>query len=312
MERYGFGVDVGGTTCKLGLFREDGTLLDKWEIPTRREDEGSHILEDIAQAIESKCAERGIEKNRVLGVGLGVPGPVLEDGTVRRCINLGWGVFNVAEALSSRLGLPVKAGNDANVAALGEMWLGGGKGFRNLVMVTLGTGVGGGIVLDGKILAGIHGAAGEIGHMKMREDEPDLCGCGKRGCLEQYASATGVVRLARHRLEQDNTPTVLRGAETITAKTIADGAKAGDRVCIELMETLGAMLGIAAANIACIVDPEVVVIGGGVSRAGKLLLDSVEKHFHERAFHACEDTRFALATLGNDAGIYGCMKMVME
>jgi len=311
MNRYGFGVDVGGTTCKLGLFLADGTLLEKWEIRTNTENNGASILEDIAQAVEGKLEEKGIQKENVVGVGIGVPGPVLEDGTVKKCVNLGWGVINVSELLGSRLGLPVKAGNDANVAALGEMWLGGGKGYRNVVMVTLGTGVGGGIVIGGKILAGTHGAGGEIGHLKMREDEGSLCGCGNRGCLEQYASATGIVRLARQRLMRDNTATVLRDLENVTAKDIFDGAKAGDPVCVELTQTLGRMLGVACANIACVADPEVFVLGGGVSKAGKILLDAVATQFQKRCFHACEETRFALATLGNDAGIYGCMKLVL-
>lgn len=311
MDRYGFGVDVGGTTCKLGLFRLDGTLLDKWEIKTDTTDGGSRILEDIACAIEAKMAEKSIGKSQITGVGVGVPGPVLEDGTVKKCVNLGWGVINVSDLLRERLGVPVKTANDANVAALGEMWQGGGKGCRNVVMVTLGTGVGGGIVIGGKILAGVHGAAGEIGHMKMRDDEQDVCGCGGRGCLEQYASATGIVRLAKKRLNQDDAPTVLRDGE-VSAKSIADGAKAGDQVCLELMDTLGRVLGTAAANVAGVVDPERIVIGGGVSKAGKILLDAVEKHFQEQAFHACRDTRFALATLGNDAGIYGCMKLILD
>ncbi len=311
MNRYGFGVDVGGTTCKLGLFLSDGSLLDKWEIDTNKENNGASILEDIACAVEAKMEEKGIHREDVVGVGIGVPGPVLDDGTVRKCVNLGWGVINVSEILGSRLGIPVKAGNDANVAALGEMWQGGGKGYRNVVMVTLGTGVGGGIVFGGKILAGTHGAAGEIGHLKMREQEDSFCGCGNHGCLEQYASATGIVRLALQRLAQDNAPTVLRSMEKITAKDIFDGAKAGDSVCAELTQTLGQMLGVACANIACVIDPEVFVIGGGVSRAGKILLDAVEANFQKRCFHACQETTFALATLGNDAGIYGCMKLVL-
>ena len=311
MGQYGFGVDVGGTTCKLGLFDANGTLLSKWEIKTNTEDCGSHILEDIATAVEGKMAECKIQKSDVLGVGIGVPGPVLDDGTVVKCVNLGWDVINVSELLGARLGLPVKAGNDANVAALGEMWLGGGKGYQNVVMLTLGTGVGGGIVIGGKIIAGAHGAGGEIGHIKMRDDETDVCGCGNKGCLEQYASATGIVRLAKQRLAKDDAPTCLRTGE-VSAKTIFDGAKAGDAVCLELTETLGWMLGTACANISCVVNPEVFVIGGGVSKAGQILIDTVEKNFKKRCFHACTGTKFALATLGNDAGIYGCVKMVLN
>jgi len=312
MSKYGFGVDVGGTTCKLGLFLADGTLLDKWEIPTDTRDNGSSILEDIAAAVEGKMAEKGVDKADVLGVGLGVPGPVLDDGTVKKCVNLGWGVINVAQILGRRLGLPVRAANDANVAALGEMWRGGGMGHENVVMITLGTGVGGGIILNGRIWAGSGGAAGEIGHMKVRDDEMEPCGCGKYGCLEQYASATGIVRMARKRLETDASPTTLRDLAQVTAKDVADHAKAGDEVAVDLMEELGRMLGTAASNIACVVNPEMIVIGGGVSKAGPILLDAIEKNFKARAFHACEGTKFALATLGNDAGIYGCMKLVLS
>jgi len=312
VSKYGFGVDVGGTTCKLGLFLADGTLLDKWEIPTDTRDNGSAILEDIATAIESKMAEKDVDKVDVLGVGLGVPGPVLDDGTVKKCVNLGWGVINVSQILGRRLGLPVYAGNDANVAALGEMWRGGGMGHDNVVMITLGTGVGGGIILNGRIWAGSDGAAGEIGHIKVRDDEMEPCGCGKYGCLEQYASATGIVRMARKRLETDNSPTTLRELAVVTAKDVADHAKAGDEMAKDLMEELGRMLGTAASNIACVVNPEMIVIGGGVSKAGAILLDAIEKNFKARAFHACEGTKFALATLGNDAGIYGCMKLVLS
>lgn len=311
MSKYGFGVDVGGTTCKLGLFEENGALLDKWEIPTNTENCGASILEDIACAIEGKLREKGLDRKKVFGVGLGVPGPVLEPGTVKKCVNLGWDVINVSQLLGGRLGIPVKVGNDANVAALGEMWQGGGRGYQNVVMLTLGTGVGGGIVVGGKILPGTNGAAGEIGHLKMRDDEREVCGCGGQGCLEQYASATGIVRMARKRLESAPTPTVLRALPELSAKSIAEAAGAGDAVALELIEALGRMLGTAVANVACIVDPEMVVIGGGVSRAGDLLLNAVKKGFQERAFHACASTRFSLAELGNDAGIYGCVKLML-
>lgn len=311
MSKYAFGVDVGGTTCKLGLFEIDGTLLDKWEIPTRTENCGVSILEDIACAIEGKMKEKSLAREAVLGVGLGVPGPVLEDGTVKKCVNLGWDVINVSHLLGGRLNIPVKVGNDANVAALGEMWQGGGKGYQNVVMLTLGTGVGGGIVIGGKVLAGTNGAAGEIGHLKMRDDEREPCGCGGYGCLEQYASATGIVRRARERLERDGAPTILRDLPELSAKTIAEAAGAKDAVALELIEELGRMLGTAIANIACIVDPQMVVIGGGVSKAGAILLSAVEKGFQDKAFHACTKTKFSLAELGNDAGIYGCVKLML-
>ena len=218
----------------------------------------------------------------------------------------------MAETLSGKIGLPVKVGNDANVAALGEMWKGGGQGCKNGVMVTLGTGVGGGVIINGSIIGGVHGAGGEIGHMKVSDTETDVCGCGKCGCLEQYASATGIVRLAKKRLAADETATTLRDLPEVTAKDIFDAAKAGDAVALELVETLGTILGGALASIACVADPEMFVIGGGVSRAGQILLDVVQKHFKERAFQACEDAKFVLASLGNDAGMYGCAKMIFN
>lgn len=312
MKKYGFGVDIGGTTCKIGFFETDGTLLDKWEIKTNTANGGASILDDVAAAVEGKLAKEGIDKNEVQGIGVGVPGPVSGDGTVLKCVNLGWGVFNVAETLGEKTGLLVKAGNDANVAALGETWQGGGKGYSNVVMVTLGTGVGGGIVIDGKIVAGANGAGGEIGHIMMNEDETDTCGCGKRGCLEQYASATGIVRMARHMLEEDKRDSVLRTLNDITAKDIFDAAKEGDEVSKSLVEALGKMLGTALANVACVVNPEVFVIGGGVSKAGNILTDVIERYFAERTFHACRDAKFKLASLGNDAGMYGCVQMLLD
>lgn len=312
MAKYIFGVDIGGTTVKIGLFSIDGELLDKWEITTRTDDGGAYILQDIAESVEAKLEEKSISKDDVSGVGMGVPGPVKEDGTVIKCVNLGWGVFNAAEELSSLLGLPVKAGNDANMAALGEYWQGGGKGYKNVIMVTLGTGVGGGIIINGKMLAGVNGAGGEIGHMTIDLDEQDVCNCGKKGCLEQYASATGIVRLANRALQSSDKPSKLREVKYISAKEIFDAAKTGDNLALELIEEHGRRLGYALANVACVVDPEVFVIGGGVSRAGQILIDTTRKYFQEYSFHACRNTEFELATLGNDAGMYGGAAAVLQ
>ena len=312
MENYVFGIDVGGTTVKCGLFTTEGTVLDKWEIRTNKENGGASILGDIAATINSKLAEKKIEKTQVLGVGIGVPGPVKGDGTVLKCANLGWGVFNVNETMSSLVGLPVAAGNDANVAALGEMWKGGGQGYQDIVMVTLGTGVGGGIILDGKIWAGSNGAGGELGHMIVNPAETDLCGCGGHGCLEQYASATGIVRMAKKELAANGAPTSLRKYETLYAKNIFDEAKAGDAVAAALVDKLCAILAGALTHVAATVDPQAFVIGGGVSKAGQPLIDAIQKVFEKEAYGACKGTKFALATLGNDAGIYGCAQMILE
>lgn len=305
MAKYVFGVDIGGTTVKIGIFTDDGKLLDKWEIPTRTDEGGKYILSDIAESVEDRRVEMGIEKKDVLGVGMGVPGPVRADGTVLRCVNLGWGIFNVEEELSKLTGYVVKAGNDANMAALGEMWQGGGKGHRNIVMVTLGTGVGGGIIINGKMISGVNGAGGEIGHICVNDSETEKCGCGNTGCLEQYTSATGIVRSANILLNTTDKPSKLRTVQYISAKEIFDAAKDGDELAASLVENHGKVLGKALAQIACVVDPEIFVIGGGVSRAGDVLVDTTKKYFLEYAFHACRTTQFALATLGNDAGIYG-------
>lgn len=305
MASYVFGVDIGGTTVKIGMFSVKGELVEKWEITTRTDEGGRYILEDIAKSIDSKLSEKSIDKSDVVGVGMGVPGPVKEDGTVLKCVNLGWGEFNVANELSNLMGLPVVAGNDANMATLGEMWQGGGKGYKNIVMVTLGTGVGGGIVINGKMISGVHGAGGEIGHMPIHDGETDVCGCGKKGCLEQYASATGIVRTAKILLNNSDKPSALRNVQYVSAKEIFDAAKGGDELASELVENYGQALGKALASVACVVDPEAFVIGGGVSKAGEIITTTASKYYDKYAFHACRGVAFKLAILGNDAGMYG-------
>ena len=308
--KYCFGVDTGGTTVKIGLFTTEGELLEKWEIKTRTENHGEAILPDVAESLQNKMQEKNIRKSEVDGIGIGIPAPVMEDGVVQKTANLGWGYKEVTREMKELTGLPVAAGNDANMAALGEMWLGAGKGQKNMIMVTLGTGVGGGIIVNGKPLAGSHGAGGEIGHFCVNEEETETCGCGNTGCLEQYASATGISRLARRRLERDDSPSSLRGSE-ISAKAVFDALKEGDAVAKEIVEEFGSYLGHALAAIAVITDPSVIVIGGGVSKAGEILLEYVEKYFHEKVFFANQDTRFVLAQLGNDAGICGAAKLIL-
>ena len=312
MDKYCFGVDLGGTTVKMGLFTVAGILIDKWEIPTRTENNGEQILGDIGASILAKMEERALTAEAVTGVGIGVPGPVVGESIVHGCVNLGWGTRNVAEELSKLTGMPVKAANDANVAALGEQWQGGGKGYENLVMFTLGTGVGGGIISEGRIVSGANGAAGEIGHMILvdPEDITGTCGCGHVGCLEQAASATGLVNMTNKLLAATDEASSLRQLSSVTAKDILDAAKNGDGLAVKAADKMLLYLARAAAHIACVMNPDVFVIGGGVSKAGTYLTDGIQKYYQSIVFHASKDTRFVLATLGNDAGIIGAAKLV--
>lgn len=312
MGNYAFGVDVGGTTVKMGLFDVSGNVLDKWEIPTVKDNEGTAILPDVAKSILKKMEEKGISEADLAGIGIGVPGAVDDEGTlIGGAVNIGWKPFNIPKELNAYINVPVKAANDANVAAFGEMWQGGGKGYSNMVAVTLGTGVGGGIIVNGNIVTGATGAAGEIGHIHMEDNETEECGCKNKGCLEQYASATGIVRLARRRLAEDDVPSVLRGGE-LSAKAVFDAVKAGDRVAIEIAERFGRYLGKGLALVGNVVNPEVFVIGGGVSKAGEILLSFVMPELQKYAFPPCRGVKLALAKLGNDAGIYGAAGLVLH
>ena len=314
MKEYCFGIDVGGTTIKIGFFKNNGEVLDKWEITTRTENFGENILSDICEAMEAKLAEKEISLDDIEGVGIGLPGPITNDGTVLQCVNLGWGTFNVEEKLSEMFrGIKVKAGNDANVAALGEAWQGGGKDYDDIVMITLGTGVGGGVIINGKILTGYNGGAGEIGHMHVDDNETDSCNCGRKGCLEQFTSATGVVRLAKRLMNNTDKETKMREfGENITAKDVFDLAKEGDAGANEVVETMGTYLGTAMSHIAVVVNPQAFIIGGGVSKAGQFLIDAIKDKYRETCFAACGDAAVHLATLGNDAGMYGAAAMICK
>lgn len=313
MGKYCFGIDVGGTSIKCGFFTAEGELLEKWEIPTRTENQGENILPDIAKSIEKKMEEKAISKEQVTGVGIGVPGPVNKNGEIPTAVNLNWGYKHISKEMEELTGLPSKAGNDANVAALGEAWKGGAAGCANVILATLGTGVGGGIIVDGKIVAGAHGAGGEIGHANVKHDETDSCNCGNKGCLEQMASATGIVRLAKKALAASDQESALRAADDkLSAKKVFDAYKAGDALAAEIVEEFGDYLGGALATFATVVDPDVILIGGGVSRAGQPLVDVVEKYYKKYAFTPCKETPIRLAELGNDAGIYGSAKLVVE
>ena len=314
MKEYAFGIDLGGTTAKIGLFTTSGALLEKWEVATDTSHAGEHILENLAVAVLGKMKDQSIQPEQVEGVGIGVPGPVLDSSIVPIvCANLGgWGERNVSAQLSGLLdGLKVLVGNDANVAALGEIWMGAAKGAKNAVMVTLGTGVGGGVVVNGKVIDGVHGAGGEIGHITVNRHETAVCGCGKRGCLEQYSSATGVVRCMKKLLDENpDTPCVLRGTE-FAAKDVFDAARNGDALAAREVDEMSDTLGMALANIASTVDPEAFLVGGGVARAGDVLFAPLNKHFQEYAFKSCRETPIKQASLGNDAGIYGAVRLIV-
>ena len=314
MKEYAFGIDLGGTTAKVGLFTTAGDLLEKWEVPTDSSEKGVRILPNLAAAILGKMEEKGLTPDQVEGVGIGVPGPVQKSSVVPIvCANLGgWGQQDVAANLSGLLnGMKVLVGNDANVAALGEIWMGAAKGCRSAVMVTLGTGVGGGVVVDGKVVEGAHGAGGEIGHITVNRHETATCGCGKRGCLEQYSSATGVVRCMKLLLEENpNTPCILRGTD-FAAKDVFDAARAGDALAAKEVDQMTDLLGLALASIAATTDPEVFLVGGGVSRAGDVLFQPLAAHYKEYAFKSCREIPIKQASLGNDAGIYGAVRLIV-
>lgn len=315
MTKYIYGIDIGGTTVKMGLFDEKGDMLEKWEIVTRKENNGENILPDIVKSIKEKNTEKSIETDDILGIGMGVPGPITEDGRVLKCANLGWGIFSVADEMSKLTGVEkVKVGNDANVAALGEQWRGGGRGFDNIVMVTLGTGVGGGIIMDGKILTGENGAAGEIGHITVNPKETLTCGCGCKGCLEQYSSATGVIRMAKERLEASDKPSELRkfAVDEIGGKEVFDAYKAGDELAAEAVNEFAIYLGMGLGNVASVVDTQAFVIGGGLSKNGPVVIDIVKEQYKKNVMFALKNTEFRLAELGNDAGMYGAVRMVLQ
>jgi glucokinase len=311
------GVDLGGTTTKLAFINMDGEIIHKWEIPTDNSNEGQNITTNIANAIDGKLAELNEKKTKLAGIGMGAPGPInYETGIVLNVVNLGWqDNFPLQESLHSLTGLPVAIENDANCAALGEMWNGAGKGTSDLVCVTLGTGVGGGVIANGNIVRGINGAAGEIGHITSIPFGGAPCNCGKSGCLETIASATGIVRLAENELANPESKGQLAVifAETgkVTAKDVFDSARNGDELANKVLNEVTFHLGFALANIANTLNPEMIVLGGGVSRAGDILLDSIKANFSKFTFSAARDTtNLSLATLGNDAGAIGAAWLI--
>jgi len=311
--RVVFGIDIGGTTIKMGCFDEEKRLIQKWELPSMISRRAEPMLEAIRMSLEIFLMDNGIAKKDVLGVGMTAPGPVREDGFCYGAVNIGWEDTPLRTVAETVFGVsPVYVGNDATVAALGEYLFGAGRAHRSMLMVTLGTGVGGGIILDGQVLTGEAGGAGEIGHTCVNRAERNVCGCGKKGCLEQYVSAVGIVRMAEQILASENTKSLLRGEEVLTSKHVWDAAKAGDVLALRVVDKVSDTLAMALANAGCILDPACIVIGGGVSQAGEILLKKVEAQFCAYIFPRGKKIPFFLAELGNDAGIYGGASLVFQ
>ncbi|MED4226193.1 ROK family glucokinase [Neobacillus cucumis] len=306
-ERWLVGVDIGGTTIKLAFISLQGDIIYSWEIDTDICNKGKHIPASIARSIDQKLNELNQTKNRLIGIGIGAPGPVnAEDGSVEVAVNLGWENFPLKDILEQETSLSVVVENDANIAAIGERWKGAGKGANNLICVTLGTGVGGGIVVNGEVVHGVNGAGGEIGHITSVPKNGLLCNCGKSGCLETVASATGIVRLAREELSSTSNFSQLREHQTITAKLIVDAANEGDKLAKRVIQQVAHHLGLALANLANGLNPEKVIVGGGVSRAGDTLLEPLKEEFKSFAFpRVAQGVEIVTAALSNNAGVIG-------
>ncbi|MFS0672811.1 ROK family glucokinase [Ornithinibacillus sp. 179-J 7C1 HS] len=310
------GVDIGGTTVKIGLLKDSGEIMKKWEIDTKKSTDGTTVINDIWESVLVKLNELAIDLNDVLGIGIGAPGFIDgEKGYVYEAVNIGWQEFKLSDYMSRKTGLPVFVENDANIAVLGENWLGAGNLASDIIAVTLGTGVGGGLIAGGKILNGVNGTAGEIGHITV---EPDghSCNCGRRGCLETICSATGIVRQAKKYIEEDSTSKLAQLEKkngAITAKDVFELAAVGDKDSIQIVQHTADVLGFVLANLAVTINPSKIVIGGGVSKAGDLLLQPIKNSFTKyalpRTSEACE---IRIAELGNDAGIIGAAYLVKE
>lgn len=312
MKKYAIGIDLGGRSIKFGLFTEDGELVNKSTVNTRIDDGGKYILSDAYDHILKIMEKHDLNSTNLMGIGMGVPGSVTQQRYVNKAVNLGWDFVDIKEYFDDKLDLKILVENDANVAALGEAWVGVAKDYQSIVMVTLGTGVGGGIIVDGKILSGKHGSGGEIGHMPLlKEPLSRTCGCGNNRCFEQVASATGIENIALDYLFENEEDSILREVENITAKDIFDAFEKNDHAAMNIADQYFSHLARGLAIIAAVVDPEAFVLGGGVSNAGDLLLDNVRTYYKKYCFVNNRDVDIKIAALGNDAGIYGAAKLVL-
>lgn len=319
MSKKIIGVDLGGTSVKLAILTNQGEVQEKWSIQTNILDEGSHIVPDIIASIQHKLETHGLTKHDFLGIGMGSPGVVdSKNGTVIGAYNLNWKTQQpIKEQVEAALGIPFFIDNDANVAALGERWVGAGGNNPDVVFMTLGTGVGGGVIASGNLIHGTAGAGGELGHITVDVEEPFACTCGKKGCLETVASATGIVNLARRYADRYAGDAKLKAliddGQAVTAKDIFDLAKEGDDLALIVYKHFSHYLGMACANIAAVLNPAYIVIGGGVSAAGDFLLEGVRAVFEENSFPQIRtSTTLSLATLGNDAGVIGAASLVLQ
>ena len=309
--QHAIGIDLGGGSIKGALIAADGSMEAKGRCPTDV-DSGEHGVADrIAGLCESLRVTGGLENEEIAGIGIGVPGVTTSKGDVIIAPNLHWRHVPFKRILEERIRLRVEIDNDASVAAMGEAHLGAGRGRESLFLITLGTGIGGGLVLDGDIHHGASFAAGEIGHMCMDPDGP-LCGCGKKGCLEAFTAGPAMVRYVRRRLPEA-VSTSLSDTESLSPETICLAARNGDSLAREAVARVARYLGIAIANIINVISPDVIAIGGGIAAAGRVLLDPVTAAAREYTLEGMFDhTRILPAELGNDAGVLGASRLVLK
>lgn len=310
--KYGFGVVIGSSVTKLAYFDLNGKLLHQWSIPTSVVGGSNQVLSDIADEIEQFMKKNQLFEDDILGVGVGIPGPVSKGGTVNKCVNLNWGVFNLDRALSGLTGLNVVSSNTANMAALGESWQGCAKGCKNMVFLSMKTGIGGAVISNGQLVSGAHGGGGEIGHFVVNRQETVSCTCGNKGCLEQYFSPQGIVRLTKRQLSGSIVRSSLRHKANLAYTDVVDAAQSGDKLAQEILEKVTNYAGEVLANICCVVNPDTIVLGGELCKQGSFLIGGLTQYFRKYVFHANKDVRFLTAALGDDAAVYGAFKLVLD
>ncbi len=308
--RYGFGVDIQGTYIKFGFFDETGILLEKWQIALQGFKDSNQIIPTIADEVERYLSRKGIFEDDVLGIGVGIPGPVSSTGVVNKCVNFSWGVFNIDRALSGLTGLHVKTSNTANLAALGESR--NGQGSRNMIYMAMNVGLGGGVVCEGTLVNGAAGAAGEIGHIIVNKQEPEACSCGKYGCVEQYCSPKGIVRVARRLLSTSKLPSVLRNSRLFDYHEVLAAAAGGDKLAKEVMDQVYDYTGQALAAVCCVTNPDTIVLGGEFCRIGQSAVEGISRAFGRYVFHANQNVRFCFAALDQDATIHGAFRLAND